>query len=108
MPSGMSLGAPAYAAAGLVGHYRLRADRHYMLDVLAGGAVEALSAWAVARDGRFALRERLASVLTASATAYVNRQRYSAESASFRHLIGHRLDLGERRNAGGEGAPGAG
>lgn len=35
-PWGMSLGLPAYAAAGLVAHGRLRADRHHPLDVAIG------------------------------------------------------------------------
>lgn len=67
MSSGMSLGAPACAAAGLVAHGRLRAGRHHLVDVLVGGAVGAASAWVIARGAGFALRERLASALTDSA-----------------------------------------
>jgi membrane-associated phospholipid phosphatase len=42
--SGISVGIPAYVAAGLVAHGRLRADRHHMLDVAAGGVAGVLSA----------------------------------------------------------------
>lgn len=47
MKGGWEYGLPAYALAGYVGYARVNADKHHLSDVIAGGAIGALTTYSL-------------------------------------------------------------